>query len=51
MVELTEERQETLHRLRAWFRDEIERRGLDPEEHELLVNGIPLSVVLDAAAN
>jgi hypothetical protein len=51
MAELTEEHQETLHKLRAWFRDEIKRRGLDPDEHELFVNGVPLSVVLDAAAN
>jgi hypothetical protein len=48
---MTEQCEDNLRRLRAWFRDEMERRGLDPDEHELLVNGIPLSVVLDAAAN
>jgi hypothetical protein len=50
-VALTEQCQDNLHYLRAWFREEIKRRGLDPDEHELLINGVPLNELLDAAAN
>jgi hypothetical protein len=48
---ITEQCQDNLRKLRGWFREEIKRRGLDPEKHELLINGVPLSKVLDAAAN